>query len=51
MDPEHSSADPLLAPTPEYLATVKVCPLIPVLKKDVTVSGVSTSLPRVPTPL
>jgi hypothetical protein len=28
----------LLAPTPEFLATVKVFPLIPSLKKDVIVS-------------
>ncbi|XP_006459110.1 hypothetical protein AGABI2DRAFT_66204 [Agaricus bisporus var. bisporus H97] len=39
MDPEHPSADPLLAPTPEYLASVKVCPLIPALKKDITVNS------------
>lgn len=38
MDPEQSSVDPLLAPTPENLASVKVFPLIPALKKDVTVS-------------
>lgn len=48
MDPEHPSADPLLAPTPEYLASVKVCPLIPALKKDVTVSAAGDPLPRVP---
>ncbi|KAF8150616.1 receptor-activated Ca2+-permeable cation channel [Crassisporium funariophilum] len=35
MDPEQQSS--LLAPTPEYLATVKVFPLIPSLKRDVTV--------------
>ena len=35
MDHENQS---LLAPTPEFLATVKVFPLIPSLKKDVTVS-------------
>lgn len=34
MDPE----SPLLAPSPEYLAAVKVFPLIPALRKDIDVS-------------
>lgn len=32
----------LLAPTPEHLASVKVFPLIPSIKKDVTVSAACT---------
>ncbi|KAF9442105.1 hypothetical protein P691DRAFT_811368 [Macrolepiota fuliginosa MF-IS2] len=36
MDPEQASLAALLAPTPENLASVKVFPLIPALKKDVT---------------
>jgi hypothetical protein len=38
-DPESTAAviDPLLAPTQEDLSSVKVFPLIPALKKDVTV--------------
>lgn len=36
MDPEYQISN-LLAPTPEDLASVKVFPLIPSVKKDVTV--------------
>jgi hypothetical protein len=36
MDPEQQT---LLAPTTERLASVKVFPLIPALRKDVTVSS------------
>lgn len=38
MDVENAQTHSLLAPTPEYLASVSVFPLIPHLKKDVTVS-------------
>ncbi|KAF5359220.1 hypothetical protein D9756_003138 [Leucocoprinus leucothites] len=37
LDPEQPAITPLLAPTPEDLAAVKVFPLIQALKKDVTV--------------
>jgi len=37
MDPEDQTQS-LLAPTPEYLASVQVFPLIPYLKRDVIVS-------------
>lgn len=36
-DEEEQSWQKLLAPTPEYLASLKVFPLIPALKKDVMV--------------
>ena len=36
---EEESCTHLLGPTPEYLASVKVFPLIPNLKKDVMVSS------------
>lgn len=38
MDEEQSES--LLAPTPEFLASVKVFPLIPSIKRDVEVSDV-----------
>jgi len=38
LDPEQPGITPLLAHTQEELASVKVFPLIPALKKDVTVS-------------
>lgn len=47
MDPEQPSVAALLAPTPENLASVKVFPLIPALKKDITVSTGFRSLDRV----
>ena len=37
-DEEHAQSAQLLVPTPEYLASVKVFPLIPNLKKDIMVS-------------
>lgn len=43
MDREHQG---LLAPTPELLATVKVFPLIPSLKKDVIVSSPAIIAPQ-----
>lgn len=53
MDTEQRAG--LLAPTEEHLAQVKVFPLIPALRKDVTVrlnclrsADVLTSLPRIP---
>ena len=39
MDPEFQQTRGLLAPTPEQLASVKVFPLIPSLKREVIVSG------------
>ncbi|EPQ52879.1 hypothetical protein GLOTRDRAFT_80104 [Gloeophyllum trabeum ATCC 11539] len=44
MDVENAQTHSLLAPTPEYLASVSVFPLIPHLKKDVTVGTVDTAL-------
>jgi len=38
LDPEQPALTPLLAHTQEELASVKVFPLIPALKKDITVS-------------
>ena len=43
MDSEQQTS-PLLAPTPETLASVKVFPLIPALKRDVLVSPISVTL-------
>ena len=37
-DEEHAQTAQLLVPTPEYLGSVKVFPLIPNLKKDIMVS-------------
>ena len=42
MDSEQQTS-PLLAPTPETLASVKVFPLIPALKRDVLVSPITVT--------